>query len=149
MRKHILISSGSLKIGGVERLLIEYLNNIDKKRFKITLILMSDFGEKAILKNELNNDINVKYLKSSDIIEKKASLYKKKKNHHLLFLQEPGYPVLLPAYIIPQRILSSAAASAFLPSPCRFFHLPDKKPEDLLQQIYPMHDLKLPAEAVQ
>ena len=80
MRKHILISSGSLKIGGVERLLIEYLNNIDKKRFKITLILMSDFGEKAILKNELNNDINVKYLKSSDIIEKKASLYKKKKN---------------------------------------------------------------------
>ena len=62
MRKHIVISSGSLKIGGVERLLIEYLNNVDEKRYKVTLILMSDFGEKNVLKDELNENINVKYL---------------------------------------------------------------------------------------
>ena len=30
MKKHILIASGGLKVGGVERTLIEYLNNIDK-----------------------------------------------------------------------------------------------------------------------
>lgn len=80
MKKHILISSGSLKIGGVERLLIEYLNNIDKDKYEITLILMSDFGEKSVLKSELNDNVVVKYLKPFDIIDKKEKLYKKKKN---------------------------------------------------------------------
>ena len=79
MRKHIVISSGSLKIGGVERLLIEYLNNVDEKRYKVTLILMSDFGEKNVLKDELNENINVKYLKSADMIKEKEGLSQKKK----------------------------------------------------------------------
>ena len=30
MKKHILFSSGSLKMGGLERVLVEYLNKIDK-----------------------------------------------------------------------------------------------------------------------
>lgn len=79
MRKHIVISSGSLKIGGVERLLIEYLNNIDEKKYKVTLILMSDFGQKNILKDELNNNINIKYLKSAEMIKEKKELSQKKK----------------------------------------------------------------------
>ena len=48
MKKHILFLSGGLKIGGVERVLVEYLNNIDKEKYKITLFLMSDFGKEAI-----------------------------------------------------------------------------------------------------
>ena len=80
MRKHILFLSGGLKIGGVERILVEYLNNIDQDKYDITLFLMSDFGEDAILKHELNNNIDVRYIKSLELVSKKKELRKKKKN---------------------------------------------------------------------
>ena len=80
MRKHILFLSGGLKIGGVERILVEYLNNIDQDKYDITLFLMSDFGEDAVLKYELNNNIDVRYIKSLELVSKKKELRQKKKN---------------------------------------------------------------------
>ena len=65
MKKHILFLSGGLKIGGVERVLIEYLNNIDREKYKITLFLMSDFGSDAVLEPELKKDIQI--LKRSNL----------------------------------------------------------------------------------
>ncbi len=80
MKKHILFLSGGLKIGGVERVLIEYLNNIDREKYKITLFLMSDFGKEAVLRNELNEDIEVKYIKPLKLLEEKKRLQQNKKN---------------------------------------------------------------------
>ena len=80
MKKHILFLSGGLKIGGVERVLIEYLNNIDREKYKITLFLMSDFGSDAVLEPELKKDIQIKYIKNYEIIKQKEELQKNKKN---------------------------------------------------------------------
>ena len=80
MKKHILFLSGGLKIGGVERVLIEYLNNIDREKYKITLFLMSDFGSDAVLEPELKKDIQIKYIKNYEIIKQKEELRKNKKN---------------------------------------------------------------------
>ena len=49
MRKHILFLSGGLKIGGVERVLVEYLHNIDQDKYDLTLFLMSAFCVDAVL----------------------------------------------------------------------------------------------------
>ena len=80
MKKHILFLSGGLKIGGVERVLIEYLNNIDREKYKITLFLMSDFGKEAVLRDELNEEIEVKYIKPLELLEEKKKLQQNKKN---------------------------------------------------------------------
>ena len=80
MKKHILFLSGGLKIGGVERILVEYLNNIDKEKYDVTLFLMSDFGEKAVLKQEVSKEINIRYIKSCELIKKKKENQQKKKN---------------------------------------------------------------------
>ncbi len=80
MKKHILFLSGGLKIGGVERVLIEYLNNIDREKYEITLFLMSDFGPDAVLEPELNKDIQIKYIKNYEIIKQKKELRRNKKN---------------------------------------------------------------------
>ncbi len=80
MRKHILFLSGGLKIGGVERALIEYINNIDQQKYEITLFLMSDFGPDAVLESELKKSIKIKYIKSYEILKQKEELRKNKKN---------------------------------------------------------------------
>ena len=77
-KKHLLITSGGFKIGGAERVLLEYLRNINREYFEISLFLMSDFGELAVLKNEIPKDINVKYLKSSEMLKQKEILYSRK-----------------------------------------------------------------------
>ena len=43
-KKKLLISSGGLKIGGLERLLVEYINFIEIDGvYEVELFLMSDF----------------------------------------------------------------------------------------------------------
>ena len=64
----------------MERVLIEYLNNIDREKYEITLFLMSDFGPDAVLEPELNKDIQIKYIKNYEIIKQKKELRRNKKN---------------------------------------------------------------------
>ena len=46
-KKTILISSGTFEMGGVEKVLVEYLNLIDLDRYKVILFMDSDLGESS------------------------------------------------------------------------------------------------------
>ena len=79
MKKKILILSGGLKIGGVEKVLIEYVNNIDKEKYEVFLLIMSEFPSHLTLTKFLKKDINIEYLKTSYFLQKKEILKSKKK----------------------------------------------------------------------
>ena len=80
MKKHILFSSGSLRMGGLERVLVEYLNKIDKDKYKITLFILSDFGEQDVFKKDIPEYIDVRFLKPEKLVTKTAYLKHNKKN---------------------------------------------------------------------
>ena len=61
MKKHILFSSGSLRMGGLERVLVEYLNGIDKQNYKVTLFILSDFGDQDIFKKDIPEHIDIRF----------------------------------------------------------------------------------------
>ena len=80
MKKHILFSSGSLRMGGLERVLVEYLNKIDKDKYKITLFILSDFGELDVFRKDIPEYIDVRFLKPEKLVTKTAYLKHNKKN---------------------------------------------------------------------
>ena len=80
MKKHILFSSGSLRMGGLERVLVEYLNGIDKQNYKVTLFILSDFGDQDIFKKDIPEHIDIRFLKPEKLVTKTAYLKHNKKN---------------------------------------------------------------------
>ena len=80
MKKHILFSSGSLKMGGVERVLVEYLNVIDKNKYKITLFILSDFGVLDVFRKDIPEYIEIRFLKPEKLVTRTAYLKHNKKN---------------------------------------------------------------------
>ena len=80
MKKHILFSSGSLRMGGLERILVEYLNKIDHQKYKITLFILSDFGSLDIFKKDIPEYIDIRFLKPEKLVTKTAYLKHNKKD---------------------------------------------------------------------
>ncbi|WP_410209039.1 glycosyltransferase [Fusobacterium sp.] len=80
MRKKIIIRSGSLRMGGLERVLIEILQSIDKKKYDIILIIDDDCGYDNIFEKDIPQEINYYFLKSQNLI-KKTEYFKKRKNN--------------------------------------------------------------------
>jgi glycosyltransferase involved in cell wall biosynthesis len=80
MKKHILFSSGSLKMGGLERVLVEYLNKIDKDKYKITLFILSDFGKLDVFRKDIPEYIDIRFLKPEKLVTRTAYLKHNKKN---------------------------------------------------------------------
>ena len=79
-KEKILISCGGLRIGGMEKLLVEYANFICKDGiYDVILFLMSDLGVENTLIDSVDDKIEVKYIKDSDMVKKKEDLKKKKK----------------------------------------------------------------------
>ena len=79
-KKRILISCSGLRIGGLEKLLVEYANFISKDNiYDVTLFLMSDFGVENTLIDSVDEKIEVKYIKDSSMIKKKEYLKKNKR----------------------------------------------------------------------
>lgn len=78
--KNIVISSGSLLMGGIERVLIEVLKNLDKSKYRIFLFIEKDFGKSNVFYNEVPKDIEVFFLKSEALIKKSENYRSKKKN---------------------------------------------------------------------
>lgn len=70
--KKVLFVVHSLGIGGVEKILIETLNSVNKNKFDIKLAVNS-FKEN-ILENELDNNIKIEYIQNQKIIEKIENL---------------------------------------------------------------------------
>ena len=57
MKKNIIIRSGSLRMGGLERVLIEVLQTIDKKKYNITLVIDDDCDEGNIFEKDIPKEI--------------------------------------------------------------------------------------------
>ncbi|MGL6113861.1 MAG: glycosyltransferase, partial [Cetobacterium sp.] len=78
--KNIVIRSGSLRMGGLERVLIEVLQNFDLKKYKISLLIEDDSGEDNIFLKEIPKEIDLYFIKNKEMIENTEKYRKKKKN---------------------------------------------------------------------
>lgn len=79
MKKNVVFRSGSLRMGGLERILIEVLQNIDKEKFNISLIIGDDCGEKNIFFKDIPSDIPCHFLKTQEFMEKMDHVRRHKK----------------------------------------------------------------------
>ena len=80
MKKKIIFRSGSLRLGGLERVLIEVLQTIDKEKYNITLVIDDDCGEGNIFEKDIPKDIPYYFLKSKKLIDK-TEYYKERKEN--------------------------------------------------------------------
>lgn len=78
--KNIIIRSGSLRMGGLERVLIEVLQTIDKNKYNITLVIDDDCGSGNIFEKDIPKEIPYYFLKSKELIEKTEYYKERKKN---------------------------------------------------------------------
>lgn len=81
-KKKILFRSGSLRMGGLERVLIEVLQNIDTSLFHIHLLIDDDAGDLDVFKKDIPKTIPFQFLKSREFVEQ-MNLAKEKKNHSI------------------------------------------------------------------
>ena len=56
MKKELAFFTKNLDIGGIERAVINYVNNIDKTKYNVTLFLEKKEG---IYLDNINKDINI------------------------------------------------------------------------------------------
>lgn len=80
MKKNVIIRSGSLRMGGLERVLIEVLQNIDRKKYNLTLVIDDDCGEDNIFEKDIPRDIQYYFLKSQELIKKTDYFKSRRKN---------------------------------------------------------------------
>lgn len=80
MKKKIAFRSGSLRMGGLERILIEVLKEIDKSKYDITLFIEDDCGEENIFEGDIPSEVNYKFLKDKKLRELTEKVKSKKKN---------------------------------------------------------------------
>lgn len=74
-------------VGGIEKVLIEYLNNVNKEKFDVSLVIAYKLNELEKLKENINSDIKVEYVLEDDIFcnaKKKKSIGKLSKFEKIL-----------------------------------------------------------------
>ncbi|MEG1338887.1 glycosyltransferase [Cetobacterium sp.] len=89
--KNLVIRSGSLRMGGLERVLIEMLQNLDRKKYNISLIIEDNSGEENVFLDQVPKGIDIYFLKSEELIanthyhrERKKNLYNKLMYNYLM-----------------------------------------------------------------
>ena len=80
MKKKLLFYNGSLRMGGVERILVEVLQNIDKSQIDIDLVIEDGIRTLNVFEKDIPKEIEISYLKSEKLIKITDSFRKKKKN---------------------------------------------------------------------
>ncbi|MGL4403465.1 MAG: glycosyltransferase, partial [Fusobacteriaceae bacterium] len=87
MKKNIVFRSGSLRMGGLERVLIETLQNIDLDKFHVTLFIEDDSGKDNIFLKDVPEEIKVYFLKPEPLMRKTENHRLKKSNlfHKLMY----------------------------------------------------------------
>lgn len=68
--KNIVFRSGSLRMGGLERVLIDTLNIMDTKKYNISLIIEDNCEEENIFQEDIPKDIELYFLKPKSMIDK-------------------------------------------------------------------------------
>ena len=78
--KKVLFYNGSLRMGGIERVLVEVLQNIDRSKMSIDLIIEDGIKSLNIFEKDIPKDIKIYYLKPEGLIQKTDFYRKNKKN---------------------------------------------------------------------
>ena len=81
MKKKIAIYNGQLYMGGIERVLINYLEKLAlEPELDITLIIKENIPEKNVFAGEVPKNIKIEYIKSEELCRKTDNYRKNKKN---------------------------------------------------------------------
>lgn len=70
LKKKILFYNGSLRMGGIERVLVEVLQNLDKDKYEIDLVIEDGIRSLNVFEKDIPKYINLYYLKSEELIQK-------------------------------------------------------------------------------
>lgn len=86
-KKRVIIRNGSLRMGGLERVLIEVLQTIDKEKFEIYLVIDDDCGSENIFEKDIPKEIPYFFLKPKELLAKAEYHRERKKNlyHKLMY----------------------------------------------------------------
>ena len=78
MKKKILFYTSGVGLGGVEKVVLEVLKEIDKSKFDIKLALQ--YENENLFENEISEEVNYKYMLPQKIIDKSLYYRERKKN---------------------------------------------------------------------
>ena len=78
--KRIIFRSGNLRMGGLERIFIEVLQNIDSKKYEILVIVDDDCGKENVFETNIPKNIKYYFLKPEKLIRITERIKDKKKN---------------------------------------------------------------------
>lgn len=87
MKKKICFYMNTFLVGGIEKVLIELLENIDKDKFNIKLLIGYNLQELEILKEDIPQNVEIKHLINEEFLikgKKKKSLGKMKNYEKIL-----------------------------------------------------------------
>ncbi|MDK4479615.1 glycosyltransferase, partial [Fusobacterium necrophorum] len=70
MKKRILFRSGSLGMGGLEKVLVQTLQILSSSEWDISLLLTHDEKEKNILEKEIPKNISYSFLNDNNFLKK-------------------------------------------------------------------------------
>ena len=76
----VLFYNGSLRMGGIERVLVEVLQNIDREKIEIDLVIEDGIKSLNVFEKDIPEDIKIYYLKSEEIIKKTDFYRQRRKN---------------------------------------------------------------------
>ena len=62
MKKKVLFYNGSLRMGGIERVLVEVLQNIDKNQMDIDLVIEDGTETLNVFEKDIPKEIEIFYL---------------------------------------------------------------------------------------
>lgn len=97
MRKNLVVRSGSLRMGGLERVLVEMLQNLNKEKYNISLIIEDDSAEENIFLSDIPKEITIYFLKPNDLIKKTHYHRERKRNiynkimYNILMMKEHSF----------------------------------------------------------
>ena len=91
MKKKVIFHSGSLRMGGLERVLVEVLQNIDLNKFDIKLLIEDEFKEENVFEKDIPNEIEITYLIPENVLQKTKKMRENKKN----MMSKIGYNIMM------------------------------------------------------
>lgn len=80
MKKKVLFYNGSLRMGGIERVLVEVLQNLDRSSLDIDLVIEDGIRSLNVFEKDIPKDIKLYYLKPEEIIKKTDFYRQNRKN---------------------------------------------------------------------
>lgn len=80
MKKKVLFYNGSLRMGGIERVLVEVLQNLDRNNLDIDLVIEDGIRSLNVFEKDIPKDIKLYYLKPEEIIKKTDFYRQNRKN---------------------------------------------------------------------